>query len=141
MPHSFNKLWVHVVFSTKNRDQIILPEIENELYSYFETELKELQCPVSIVNGMPDHIHLLFLQNPNLGLASIVKQLKGSTSHFVNRERLVPFQFAWQVGYAAFSVSQSQLDKAYHYIKNQKQHHLTKSFEQEYNEFVEYYTK
>ena len=76
---------------------------------------------------MPDHIHVLFLQNPQKTISDIVKQIKGSSSHFINGEELILEKFAWQTGYAAFSVSESQLDAAYNYIKNQKQHHLKKN--------------
>ena len=70
---------------------------------------------------MPDHVHVLFLQNPQKTISDIIKQIKGSSSHFMNREELILEKFAWQTGYAAFSVSESQLEVVYQYIKNQKQ--------------------
>ena len=85
---------------------------------------------------MPDHIHVLFLQNPQKTISDIVKQIKGSSSHFINGEELILEKFAWQTGYAAFSVSESQLDAAYNYIKNQKQHHLKKNGQDEFDDFV-----
>jgi len=81
---------------------------------------------------MPDHIHVLFLQNPQKTISDIVKQIKGSSSHFINGEELILEKFAWQTGYAAFSVSESQLDAVYNYIKNQKQHHLKKNGQDEF---------
>lgn len=136
MSQSFTKLWIHVIWSTKNRRELIDFSIEKKLYDFIWQELTELGCPVRIINGMPDHVHVLFLQNPQKNISEIVKQIKGSSSHFINREELILEKFAWQTGYAAFSVSESQLDVAYQYIKNQKQHHLKKNGQDEFDEFV-----
>lgn len=85
---------------------------------------------------MPDHVHVLFLQNPQKSISDLIKQIKGSSSHFMNREELILKKFAWQAGYASFSVSESQLAVVYNYIKNQKQHHLKKNGQEEFDEFV-----
>ena len=85
---------------------------------------------------MPDHIHLLFLQNPQRSIAEIIKQIKGSSSHWINKEGIIQHKFAWQTCYGVFSVSESQLEKVYNYINNQKEHHLKKTFIEEYESFV-----
>ena len=136
MSQSFTKLWIHVIWATKNRQELIDFSIEKKMYDFIWQELTELGCPVRIINGMPDHVHVLFLQNPQKTISDIVKQIKGSSSHFINREELILEKFAWQTGYAAFSVSESQLDAAYNYIKNQKKHHLKKNGQDEFDEFV-----
>jgi putative transposase len=136
MSQSFTKLWIHAIWATKHRQELIDFSIEKKLYDFIWQELTELGCPVRIINGMPDHVHVLFLQNPQKTISDIVKQVKGSSSHFINREELILEKFAWQTGYAAFSVSQSQLDAVYHYVKNQKQHHLKKNGQDEFDEFV-----
>ena len=136
MSHSFYKIWLHVVFTTKNREPLISVEKEKNIYEFLSNQLRELGCPVRIVNGMPDHIHLLFLQNPNKSIAEIVKQIKGSSSHWINQEGIIQYQFVWQTGYGVFSVSESQLEKVYNYIKNQKEHHHKKTFAEEYESFV-----
>jgi putative transposase len=136
MPHSFNKLWIHAVWATKNRVELIDFSIEKQVYDYVRQELVDLGCPVRIINGMPDHVHALFLLNPTKSIADIIKQIKGSSSHSINGENLMIDKFAWQTGYAAFSVSESQLDAVYNYIKNQKQHHLKKNSQDEYDEFI-----
>ena len=100
------------------------------------TQFIEMGCPVRIINGMPDHVHCLFLLNSQKSIADVIKQIKGSTSHFVNQENLINEKFAWQTGYAAFSVSESAMDKVFHYIKNQKEHHLKKPFPNEYDDFL-----
>jgi len=99
-------------------------------------QLIETGCPVRIINGMPDHVHLLFLQNPKMAVTDITKQVKGNTSHWINEQNLISEKFAWQTGYAAYSVSESQLEKVFQYIKHQKEHHKTKTFTSEYDEFI-----
>lgn len=135
MSHSFNKIWIHSVWSTKERIPIIKTDFENMIFPFVSNQLKELGCPVRIVNGMPDHIHCLFLMNPQKTIAEIVKQIKGSSSHFINQENIIPEKFAWQTGYAAFSVSESAVVKVFDYIKNQKQHHQKRTFQKEFEEF------
>lgn len=136
MSQSFTKLWIHVIWATKNRQELIDYSIERKLYDFIYQELAELGCPVRIINGMPDHVHVLFLQNPQKTISDIVKQIKGSSSHFMNRGEFILEKFAWQTGFAAFSVSESQLDVVFNYIKNQKQYHLKKNGQDEFDDFV-----
>jgi len=136
MAHSYNKIWLHVVFATKNRLPLINSEAENKIHAHMRQQLIENGCPVRIINGMADHVHLLFLQNPKMAITDIVKQVKGNTSHWINEQNIIADKFAWQTGYAAYSVSESQLEKVFQYIKNQKEHHTKKTFMQEYNEFI-----
>jgi putative transposase len=132
MSHSFNKLWIHAIWATKNRQELIDYSIEKKVYDYIREELIEIGCPVRIINGMPDHIHVLFLLNPQKSITDVIKQIKGSSSHSINGENLIHDKFAWQTGFAAFSVSESQLNTVYNYIKNQKQHHLKKNGQDEF---------
>jgi putative transposase len=136
MPHSFNKLWIHAIWATKNRQELIDFSIEKIVYDFIREELIELACPVRIINGMPDHIHALFLLNPQKSITDVIKQIKGSSSHSINGGNLILEKFAWQTGFAAFSVSESQLEIVYNYIKNQKQHHLKKNGQNEFDEFI-----
>jgi putative transposase len=136
MSHSFTKLWIHAIWATKNRQELIDYSIEEKVFDCIRDELIELGCPVRIINGMPDHVHVLFLQNPQKTVSDLLKQIKGSSSHFINREEFILEKFAWQNGFAAFSVSESQLDVVYNYIKNQKRHHLIKNGQDEFDEFV-----
>ena len=140
MPHSFNRIWLHTIWATKERQPLIKPEIEQKVYEFMREQLKQIGCPVRIINGMPDHVHCLFLLNPQKSVTEIVKQVKGSTSHFINEQNLIPQKFAWQTGYAAYSVSESQQEKVFQYIKTQKQHHSLKTFQQEFDEFLKAYS-
>ena len=137
MSHSFNKIWIHAIWATKNRKSFIDKSIENKIYHYISEQLREQGCPVRIINGMPDHIHCLFLLSPKKSIADIIKQIKGSSSHFINQNNFIAVKFSWQTGYAAYSVSESVLEKVYQYIKNQKQHHQKRTFMQEYEKFIQ----
>lgn len=85
---------------------------------------------------MPDHVHILFLLNAQKSISDVIRQVKGGSSHSINGENLILGKFSWQTGYAAFAVSESQLDAVHNYIKNQKQHHLKMDGQQEFDEFV-----
>lgn len=139
MSHSYNKIWIHAIWATKERQPLIQASVENNIYQFIADQLRELGCPVRIINGMPDHIHCLFLLSRQKSIADVIKQIKGSSSHFVNENKLIPEKFSWQTGYAAFSVSESVVEKVYQYIKNQKQHHQKKTSQQEYDEFLKVY--
>jgi len=136
MSHSYHKIWIHAIFATKERVPLIQPDVENQIHGHIREQLIENGCPVRIINGMPDHVHLLYLQNPGMSVSDIQKQVKGNTSHWINQCNLITDKFAWQTGYAAYSVSESQLEKVFKYISNQKAHHLKKTFTQEYDEFI-----
>ena len=139
MPHSFNKIWIHAIWATKERQPVILPRIEKTVHDFLRSELVEMGCPVRIINGMPDHVHCLFLLNPQKSIAEVIKQIKGSSSHFINQNKLTSEKFVWQTGYASFSVSESALEKVYFYIKNQKQHHNKQAFDIEFEGFLKLY--
>ena len=136
MSHSFNKIWIHAIWSTKERCPLIIPSTEKKVYDLMNNEFIDAGCPVRIINGMPDHVHSLFLLNPNKAVVDVIKQVKGSCSHEINKQNIIKEKFAWQTGYAAYSVSESVLDKVFQYIKNQKQHHMKINFQNEYEDFI-----
>ncbi len=139
MPHSLNKIWIHAIWATKKRQPFIHSSVENKIHQLIAEQLRELGCPVRIINGMPDHIHCLFLLNPQKSIAEVIKQIKGSSSHFINQNNLIPEKFAWQTGYAGYSVSESVVQKVFLYIQNQKQHHAKITYQQEHDEFLKLY--
>ena len=136
MSHSLNKIWIHAIWSTKDREPLIKPGIDAILHEFINSQLKELGCSVQAINSMADHIHCLFLLNPQKPITEIIKQIKGSSSHHINQQNLLPGKFAWQTGYAAYSVSESVIDKVIDYIRNQKEHHQKRTFENEFDEFA-----
>jgi REP element-mobilizing transposase RayT len=136
MSHSFTKIWIHAIWGTKERCDLIIPAIEKKIYDYMSIQFIECGCPVRIINGMPDHVHCLFLLNPKKALSDIIKQVKGSTSSWINDINLTKDKFSWQTGYGAYSASESLLEKVYQYIANQKKHHQKRTFLEEYEDFV-----
>ncbi len=139
MSHSFNKIWIHAIWATKERTPFITKNVESKIYDFMGEQLRKIGCPVRIINGMPDHIHCLFLLNPQKSISEVIKQIKGSSSHFINQSNLISEKFAWQTGYAAYSVSESVLERVFLYIQNQKNHHHKKTFQEEYNNFLKLY--
>ena len=137
MSHSFPKVWVHLIFGTKLRAPLITPAVEPKMHNFLKQQLIDKGCYVKAINGTQDHIHALFSLNQNISLADLVKQLKGSSSHWVNLHNLTKDRFAWQTGYGAFSVSESQLKRVEKYIQNQKEHHKRKSFQEEFDQFLD----
>jgi REP element-mobilizing transposase RayT len=139
MSHSYNKIWIHAIWATKERTPFITKNVESKIYDFMGKQLRDTGCPVRIINGMPDHIHCLFLLNPKKSISEVIKQIKGSSSHFINQNNLMPEKFAWQTGYAAYSVSESTMERVFQYIQNQKKHHYKNTFQEEYNEFLKLY--
>jgi len=138
MPHAYNKIWIHAIWATKYRMPFIPADIENYIHQYISEQLHEQGCPVRIINGMPDHMHCLFLLSQKKSIATVIKQIKGSSSHYINQNNLTVEKFSWQTGYAAYSVSASEVEKVFHYIKKQKEHHRKKTFNQEYKTYIKY---
>jgi len=120
MSHSFYNVWIHAVFATKDRQQIITLDLEEVLFPFLYDEFKQLDCKLKIVNGLSDHIHCLFMLDAKKSCAEVMKQIKGAASHYINEHNLIFEKFAWQKGYAVFSVSDSNVDSVYEYIKKQK---------------------
>ena len=139
MSHSLHKVWLHTIFSTKNRESLIHQNVEHKIYDFIKNELNDMGCRVKAINGMPEHLHILFLLNSQKSFADVIKQIKGSSSHWINEQNIINEKFAWQTGYASYSVSESVSEKVYQYILNQKEHHQTKTFMQEYDEFMKFY--
>lgn len=135
MSHSYTSVWIHAVWVTKDRKPHIKPSIEQVVYRHITAELIQLGCSPIIINGTPDHIHCLFRLNTQMSIAEVMKQIKGMSSYFINYNNLIPFKFSWQKGYAAFSVSKTELGRVYGYIKKQKQHHKQTTIQQEMAKF------
>ena len=125
------KLWIHAILAIRGGRQLISTGLESRLQNFFHNGFMEEGCPLRIVNGMADHMHLLFLLHPRRSVGDVMRRLKGQSSRWVNQNRLSIQKFAWEPGFAAFSVSESQVQKVFDYITNQKEHHTRESFEEE----------
>ncbi len=139
MSHSLTRLWIHGIWTTKNRMPLILPTVEKEVHDELYSELKGIDCPARIINGMEEHVHSLFLLSPNISISNVFKQIKGGSSHTINDLEIIPFRFCWQTGYAAYSVSEQEVEKVYQYILNQKEIHRNRTFAQELEEMNKYH--
>ena len=126
------KLWIHAILATKGGRQLITTALESRLQNFFHDVLMESRCPLRIVNGMADHVHLLFLLHPQRSVGDMMRKVKGQSSRWINQNNLSIQKFAWHPGFTAFSVSESQVQKVFDYITNQKDHHLRESFEEEH---------
>jgi len=124
-------LLVHVVFSTKNRADLIGPDIESDLYKYISGTLRKLESPCLIIGGTPNHLHLLVSQSKNIALAFLLEELKKSSSKWMKQQDTSLRLFKWQDGYGAFTVGQSNVATLKRYIERQKSHHQRRSFEDE----------
>jgi putative transposase len=123
---------VHMVYSTKDRRPLIRGEGREPMHAMSVSVLQRLDCPVLCIGGTEDHVHLLFLLSKNEALASVVRTVKASTSKWANTEAVFGNEFAWQGGYGAFSVSQSNAKQVKAYIQNQEEHHRELSFQDEF---------
>lgn len=130
-------IYIHVVFSTRNREPFFDDETLMQACRYIAGILSNLRCPPIEINGYRDHIHLLLDLPPAQSLASVMMQVKGSSSIWLARQSGHLTNFAWQDGYGAFSVSASRLDAAKRYIAHQAEHHRVRTFEEEYQTFLE----
>jgi len=136
MSHSLVKLWVHAVWATKDREPLIRDNSEHLIHQFMTAEFGAIGCPVRIINGMPDHVHCLFLLHAQKTMSDVIKQIKGSSAHYINQHNIIPEKFSWQPGYAAFSVCDSNLERVCKHIKNQKSHHQKQSFQEEYAAYL-----
>lgn len=139
MSHSASKLWIHAVWTTKERLPLINAEMELYLYSFISKIMSEIGCQCRILGGTEDHLHCLFLLSPQRSVAEVIKHVKGSSSHFVNFENLISEKFSWQKGYLAFSVSDSNLEQVVGSIQRQREYHIEQSFEKEQLELLRYH--
>jgi putative transposase len=132
MGQSLAKNYIHIVFSTKHRAPLIDPSIENDLYRYMSGICTKLGCEPIIIGGYTDHVHVLCRLSKKVALMKLLEELKGHSSKYMKTKGPEYFNFYWQDGYGAFSVSESVVDKVTEYIANQKQHHSKKTFQNEY---------
>ena len=137
MAQSLAKVVVHVIFSTKNRQPVILPDVQPRLSAYLAGGLKELSSPAIIVNCQPEHAHVLCMLSKTLSIAELVEQVKKSSSKWIKGQGPGLDDFHWQNGYGAFSVSESNVPKVRKYIADQAEHHKVRTFEQEFRAFLE----
>ena len=139
MAQTLVQLFVHVVFSTKNRAEIITPEIETELFAYVGGIAANNNSKLVAANGTANHIHLLILLSKTIGLSELVGDIKRNSSRWIKTKGDAYITFGWQDGFAAFSVGQTQVPMVKEYIANQKEKHGRQKFEDEMRMFYDKY--
>lgn len=127
---------LHIIYSTKDREPLILPEFAPRLYAYIGGIAKHRDSALIASGGIEDHVHLLVNLHQSHALADFVRDLKSNSSRWMH-EDIGMSRFGWQTGYAAFSVSKSNVESVKHYIDRQREHHAGKSFEEELIEFLQ----
>lgn len=140
MAKTYHQIYIHYIFSTKNRHPLIQPEFENRLYKYISGIGHEQGFPILAAGGMGDHLHLLISLSPVVSVSKTIQTIKGSSSKWIN-DCFYPEQrqFKWQTGYGAFGVSRMGVNKVKEYIDNQKTHHERMTFREEYRRFLKKY--
>jgi putative transposase len=139
MPQSLAKIYIHLVYSTKNRVNLIDEEIEKELFPYIAKIFRENDSPSLAINAAGNHVHSIFLLSRKVALCDVIEEVKKSSSKWIKTKGAQYKKFYWQNGYGAFSVSQSHVDAVKKYIARQKIHHRKRSFTVEYLELLEKY--
>jgi len=139
MPQSLAKVYLHLVFSTKNRERVLTDAIRSRLHSYMGGILHGLGCSPVEINTEPDHAHLLFLMSRTETIANVVGQVKKSSNDWLREQSPEFAEFFWQAGYGIFSVSQSSVEEVRAYICNQREHHQRVSFQDEFRAFLKRY--
>jgi REP element-mobilizing transposase RayT len=137
MSQSLSKVYVHLVFSTKNRQPLIDEDIRPELQAYIVATFAQLKSYVDAIYANPDHIHILCTLPRIMSMASLVSKVKSSSSKWMKEKGVL--EFYWQNGYSIFSVSASKVEVVKRYIINQQQHHQKTSFKDELREFFKQY--
>lgn len=136
MANTYHQIYIQVVFAVKYRNTVIEETWKSKLLAVIGNLINENDCKTIIVNGVEDHVHCLFAIKPTTSISDVIKNVKAKSSKYINDNRLTKSQFSWQVGYGAFSYSQSQIDAVYKYISNQEEHHKRQSFNDEYLNFL-----
>ncbi|MBK8207437.1 MAG: IS200/IS605 family transposase [Planctomycetes bacterium] len=137
MGHTYTNLSYHLVFSTKDRLPLISKVAQPRLYAYIGGIIRELKGETLAIGGVEDHVHILCRLGTAVSMADALRQIKGSSSKWANDELKLDTKFAWQTGYAAFTVSQSKIGNVEKYIAEQQDHHRQRGFKDELLDFLQ----
>ena len=139
MPQSLSFVLVHLIFSTKDRWPFINPEVRSTLHAYIATVARDAECECFRVGGVADHVHLAIRLSRTTNIAELVRHLKTTSSQWIKMQSPELKKFAWQRGYAAFSVGPTDLGALVDYIAGQEEHHRKRSFQDELRAFLKRY--
>jgi len=135
---SFIKVYIHFVWSTKNRVPILKTnELRKKVWQHIRENAQEKGIFIDFINGFTEHCHCLISLDGDQTIQKIMQLVKGESAYWINKNHMTDTKFEWQDEYYAVSVSQSRLDSLREYIKNQEDHHSRKTFKEEIDEFIE----
>jgi putative transposase len=132
MSNTYSQIHIQCVFAVKYRDAVISKTWKERLHKYIIGIINNNEHKMLAINSMPDHLHLFFGMRPNQSLSELMRLVKGDSSEWINKEKLVAGKFRWQDGYGAFSYSKSHTDAVVRYILDQEEHHKKMTFRDEY---------
>jgi putative transposase len=133
----FSKVWIHTIIGVKNKLPIILPEYEPKIYTILTDCFKNQGCIVDEMNGTADHIHVIYQLNIQKSMGEVLTEVCLESKQLINSSLYSANSFDWADTSASFSISSSQINKVTEYLKNQKELHKTKSFQKEFDEFLQ----
>jgi putative transposase len=136
MANTYTQIHIQVVFAVQNRQSLIAKAWNEELYRYITGIIQNHGHKLLRINGVSDHIHILFGMRPTQALSDLVQHVKQDSSKWINQKGFVPGKFSWQEGYGGFSYSRRDVPNVIAYIDNQEEHHRTRSFQEEYVEIL-----
>jgi len=139
MPQSLSKVYVHIIFSTKNRQNLIDDSIEASLYEYLGGICKGLECNPVKIGGHKDHVHVLCLLSRKVAQMKLLEEIKKQSSKWIKTKSQAYSNFYWQDGYDIFSINPTETNKVIDYIQLQQEHHKHKSFQDEFIAFLKKY--
>jgi REP element-mobilizing transposase RayT len=137
MANTYSQIYIHLVFAVKNRDALIQPGWEEEMYKYITGIVQNKGQKMLAINGTQNHLHLFIGLKPDCRISDLVREIKKSSNALIKEKKFTKFSFNWQEGFGAFSYADSQVDIVVKYILNQKEHHRKMSFQEEYIRFLE----
>jgi len=129
-------MYAQIIFGTRFRQPLILPAWENQLYAYITGIVQKKGPKLMAINGMPDHLHIFISYKPADRLSDLVMEIKKSSTNYIKSEKLCPTSFSWQGGYGLFTYAHWDVPKINSYVRNQKKHHATESYEDEYKRLL-----
>ena len=140
MSNTYTQLYIHFVFAVKGRQSLISEIHREELQKYITGVVQNREHKMLAIFCMPDHTHLFVGMKPIMSISDLMREVKAVSSKFINDKNWIKGKFSWQEGYGAFSHSHSQLGSVINYIRNQKEHHMERSFKEEYFEVLKVFS-
>ncbi|MCK5210792.1 MAG: IS200/IS605 family transposase [Cyclobacteriaceae bacterium] len=135
----FVKIWIHAVWATKNRETLLEKSIRQNVFEHIHQNALKKDILMDIVNGYSQHVHCLFRLKNDQTVSKVMQLIKGESSFWINKQKLMKTKFQWHEEYFAVSVSESLVNAVRKYIRTQEEHHKKKTYMQEYEEFIQKY--